>query len=234
MINQVKSKISDQINLSERGQTVGYINMYNYLYLRQEKEIAEKFNWFTLDGIALVVLTRLLGIKRVQRKSPDFSSYFRELFTELNIRRGSLLAIGGTPKDIQVFDQIIRDMFPHIKRLQFLSGYEEFDPDMIGMIRDLNPDTIILGMGTPKQELFALQLKKTGIESSVFCCGAFISQTANTEGEYFPKWISKLHLRWVYRIYKEPKLFRRYLLDYPKGLYTVVMDYATKPSIPKE
>ena len=36
-----------------------------------------------------------------------------------------------------------------------------------------------------------------------FTCGGFIHQTANNEIEYYPLWIDRMNLRFVYRMYKE-------------------------------
>ena len=44
-----------------------------------------------------------------------------------------------------------------------------------------------------------------------FTCGGFIHQTANNEIEYYPLWIDRMNLRFVYRMYKEKHTRKRYV-----------------------
>jgi exopolysaccharide biosynthesis WecB/TagA/CpsF family protein len=91
-------------------------------------------------------------------------------------------------------------------------------------IKELNPDIVVCGMGTPLQEQFLVDLQDTGWNGIGYTCGGFLHQTAG-DIQYYPKWVDKYNLRWVYRIYDEPVLFKRYFGDYPKFFWYFMIDY---------
>jgi N-acetylglucosaminyldiphosphoundecaprenol N-acetyl-beta-D-mannosaminyltransferase len=84
-------------------------------------------------------------------------------------------------------------------------------------------------MGTPLQEEFLLEVHLKSETIIGFTCGGFIHQTAKGIN-YYPKWINKFNLRWLFRIFDEPKLFERYFVKYPKSLILLFYDIAKKNS----
>lgn len=81
------------------------------------------------------------------------------------------------------------------------------------LISEQLPDLLVLGLGAPKQEVWAynnrLQLKA----KVALCVGATIDFIAG-EKKRAPLYIQKLGLEWAYRIYQEPRrLAKRYLND---------------------
>ncbi|MEC7527357.1 MAG: glycosyltransferase, partial [Bacteroidota bacterium] len=43
--------------------------------------------------------------------------------------------------------------------------------------------------------------------------------------DYYPNWVNKLNVRWLYRIYNEPKLIKRYTIDYSWFLVVFMYDW---------
>lgn len=58
---------------------------------------------------------------------------------------------------------------------------------------------------------FLLKVRNAGFQGIGFTCGGFIHQTANNEIEYYPLWIDRMNLRFVYRMYKEKHTRKRYV-----------------------
>ena len=59
-----------------------------------------------------------------------------------------------------------------------------------------------------------MKLRAQGFSGLGFTCGGFLDQLAESQ-HYYPAWIDKADLRWLYRLCKEPRrLLRRYTLDY--------------------
>ncbi len=228
MIHALESKITDSIDYKKTGILVGYVNVYNYAIFRKHPAIVKEFNHFTLDGIALVVLIRILFRRRVQRKSPDFSSYFTALFSfiESSGRRAGF--VGGSPDEIALFQEQLKSIYPGMHAVLFQDGYTIDEERINNQLQMHEIEVLILGMGSPKQELLAIKLRKKGFRGSIYTCGAFISQTAAGGKVYYPQWINRLHLRWMYRIYKQPELYKRYLIAYPKAMSGVIGDYMKK------
>ena len=78
-------------------------------------------------------------------------------------------------------------------------------------IVELNPDFLIVGMGALMQEKFLLKVKKMGYQGIGFTCSGFVHQTAMNRMHYYPNWVDKMNLRFVYRMYKEKHTRTRYL-----------------------
>ena len=62
------------------------------------------------------------------------------------------------------------------------------------------------------QEKFLLKVKNAGYPGVGFTCGGFIHQTSKNEIDYYPAWVDKTNLRFVYRMWKEPHTRKRYVM----------------------
>ncbi len=94
----------------------------------------------------------------------------------------------------------------------------EEDAEMIAKINASGADVIWIGLGAPKQEnwMAAHAGKFSGVMLGV---GAgFNFHAGNIKRA--PKWIQKLSLEWLYRLFQDPKrLFKRYLITNTKWLW---------------
>lgn len=225
MIRSIAGKTISAVDFFSPNQAVAYVNIFNYLSYRKSPQLVQGLDAFTLDGIALVLVMRFLGLGHFERISPDLSSYFTPLFEEMNATGKSLFVMGGKESELAQFKLALGERFPKIVWKGTRDGYTPADDKLFAHLKQEQPDVVLLGMGTPKQEALAVALKKEGLQASVYTCGAFISQTAVNKGDYYPDWVSRWHIRWMYRIYKDPKLFKRYAVDYPKGLICILNDF---------
>lgn len=226
MIKYLIHKIPQKLTYFEEKTITGYLNLYNYSLLRMEEDILKNIDRYTLDGIALVSVLSILG-HPFKRNSPDFGSYFQELFKECEIQQKSIFFVGGSIEEIKLFLETIREEFPKLIISGYHHGYFNYreNQSICDEIRKENPSIAIIGLGTPKQESFAILLKDLGYSGSIYTCGAFISQTALAGRNFYPKYINKFNLRWLYRIFKEKKHLKRYFVLYPKALIILLIDY---------
>ena len=87
--------------------------------------------------------------------------------------------------------------------------------DLSGQLDDENPDIVLVGLGTPKQELVAQYLRRGSSTSIFICVGAGIDFLSG-EKHRAPVWMQKAGLEWLHRILSEPgRLLKRYLSDVP-------------------
>jgi len=202
-----------------------FLNPYSYLLARKEKELFEKFNIF-IDGMLLVKVLNLFGFKNIERQSFDMTSLAPIVFKKAIKENQTLYFIGTKPVIIdKAIKNILKD-FPELNVVGFRDGYIQDNErkSLYQNIKTLNPDIVICGMGTPLQEQFLVDLQKTGWDGIGYTCGGFLHQTARNI-QYYPKWIDKYNIRWIYRIYDEPKLFKRYFWEYPKFFGYFVYDF---------
>lgn len=126
---------------------------------------------------------------------------------------GSTLALIGAAPGIaqQAADRLER---PGLKIVPF-NGYEDLARLRADSseLRDLNPDLIILGLGAGLQDEVALEFHEQLPEACICTTGGWLDQLAHSE-QYFPAWVHRARLGWVWRIAHEPRrLIGRYTMD---------------------
>ncbi len=95
------------------------------------------------------------------------------------------------------------------------SGYftDQEESQIVNKILDTKTDLLILGMGVPKQEMWAEKNKKKLKQVSIIVAGGAILDFISGEIHRAPGWIRKIHMEWLYRLYLEPKrMWKRYLV----------------------
>lgn len=94
-------------------------------------------------------------------------------------------------------------------------GFEKDDNEInkiVKMIRDANPDILIVGLGCPKQELFIYHHRnELNVPLSLGLGASLDFEAGNIKRA--PKWMANHGLEWLYRITQDPKrLAKRYLI----------------------
>lgn len=204
---------------------VTFLNPYSYLIARKNQKLFEKFN-IKIDGMLLVKVLRLFGLKDIVRESFDMTSLAQIVFEDAINDNKSIYFIGTKPKIIDKTIENIQKSYPKLNIIGFRDGYikNEERNNLLEDIKTLSPDIVVCGMGTLLQEQFLVDLQASGWDGIGYTCGGFLHQTAG-DIQYYPKWINKYNLRWVYRIYDEPVLFKRYFGEYPKFFWYFLIDY---------
>ena len=202
-----------------------YLNPYSYLVARRDLTLFQHIDFLCIDGIALVMLLKLIGIRRT-RLSFDMTSVAPSLFDFCINNNKSIFLIGSRHNVVANTVEVFSDSYPNLNIVGFQSGYiqtQAEEDEIQSKILSLQPDYVVCGMGTPKQESFLVNLKAKGYQGGGFTCGDFINQTSK-KVTYYPPKIDKLNLRFLYRMYDRPKLIKRYLIDYPTFLFVFFYD----------
>lgn len=165
------------------------------------------------DGIAVSKMaTSLLGM-RTGRFSFDASSLYHPLFSALDAEKRSLFVVGAAPGVALKAVERMRASYPGISVEGVLDGFQPRE-EAIQAIIDARPDLVVCGMGAPHQERFLIALRDAGFTGAAFTCGGFLDQLAAAE-TYYPAWVDRLEIRWLWRIWCEPRrLWRRYAIEY--------------------
>ena len=170
-----------------------YLNIYN---LNRVLPIMPHNSYFTFDGIGLCSISSLIIRSKIERLAPDFGGYFQSL---LHSKKKKIL-IGGKPREAVELGKNLKNVIgvshgylEEEEILQFVQGFSEMKDENI---------LVIVGLGSPRQELIGKEILSSFPRSQIIVCGAFFSQYARQE-RYFPPIINKLHLRMPYRLFKE-------------------------------
>tara|TARA_R110002111_G_scaffold145581_1_gene212055 strand:- start:8343 stop:9050 length:708 start_codon:yes stop_codon:yes gene_type:complete len=203
-----------------------YLNHYSYLLARAHSDLFSQFQVVGFDGVLLSTILRALGVNQA-RRSFDMTSVARDVFRDAESHGKEIVFVGGEPGISKLAAKRISQSFPAIKIVGCYSGFFSSDRErnsVIQQIEEMHPQIVVCGMGTIHQEKFLLDLIASGWSGSGYTCGGFFHQTAKKGVEYYPDWINRLNLRWLYRIFDEPKLTRRYTVDLVRFVFSFSFD----------
>ena len=195
---------------------VTFINPYSFHFLRDARvgAVFAQFDIVLPDGIGVVLALRWCRLVRAVRVSFDQTSLFEPVFSCLDAARARIYVAGAHPG---VADSAVYRMAEAYRDVQFVGVRDGYGnpADIVEEVLALDPDFVLCGLGVPRQETLALALRDAGYSGVVCTCGGFLDQYAQG-AQYYPAWVDRLELRWVYRMWREPRrLWRRYLLFYP-------------------
>lgn len=201
------------------GDDYSFINPYSLgvVYQSLSEQECKRIN-FLADGIAIVIYTRIFKNKAIERTSFDDTSLAPVVFNRACKNELSIALIGGTNDNIQQAKILLEQKYPGIRIVLAQPGYFADDEEYQKCLHTAaSADILIVGMGAGKQEKTLLDTRAIGWQGTGFTCGGYLDQLVQARGDdYYPHFVDKLHLRWLYRLLKEPRrLSKRYFKDYP-------------------
>lgn len=200
--------------LESKGHIYTFINPVSYLEAIKRKKLFSCFDGIFVDGSILAIAIRILYRTKITRRSFDMTSLAPIIFRFAEQYKKNIYIIASQEDEIKKAVKIFKQQWPNLNIIGYRNGYFSSEDEInneIRQLKNINPDFLIVGMGIVKQEQLLLKIKDAHIDCIGFTCGGFIHQTANNNIEYYPKWINKMNLRFIYRIYKEKHTRKRYM-----------------------
>lgn len=217
LVNKILSteKYSVVQIFESKGKVYTFLNPVSYLTALDNKELFGQMDGIFADGGLLVKAIKMLYAKVVTRRSFDMTSIAPELFAYAVEHDKTIYIVASKQEQVEKAVEIFQERYPEVKFAGYRNGYfsseEEMDKEA-KHITELKPDFLIVGMGSLMQENFLLKVKNAGYLGIGFTCGGFIHQTSKNEIDYYPAWVDKTNLRFVYRMWKEPHTRKRYVM----------------------
>jgi len=88
--------------------------------------------------------------------------------------------------------------------------------DLLKKVRETQPDFFWVGIGMPKQEKFMAEYISILPEAKIFIGVGAAFDFFTGRVKQAPRWMMRLGLEWLFRLFQEPKrLWRRYLIYNP-------------------
>lgn len=220
-IENLNALITESVALSRRCVIIGHHNLHSiYLYHHDSKMRAfyAQAQYLHIDGMALVLLGKLLGypLKREQRVT--YVDWVRPLIAEAERQGWRVFYLGSKPGVAASGAEILQREFP---RLQIETAHGYFDArlgssenqEMLDKINTYTPNVLMVGMGMPRQENWIMDNLENIHANTILPCGACIDYVAGAIPTP-PRWMGRLGLEWLFRLFSEPKrLWQRYLVE---------------------
>jgi N-acetylglucosaminyldiphosphoundecaprenol N-acetyl-beta-D-mannosaminyltransferase len=173
------------------------------------------------DGIGMRLAGRLLG--QSLRDNVNGTDLFPLLCSRLEKTRFRLFLYGGKPGVAEKVREWIEAQYRGVIVCGSCHGYlsSEQSSDVARMIRESQPDLLLVALGTPAQELWIAQnMRDINVRVAIGVGGLFDFFGGRVRRA--PLWLRKINMEWAYRLMREPKrLWRRYLIGNPVFLWRV-------------
>lgn len=203
----------------------GYVtitNVHSVSEAQDDPELKRIFNEALLatpDGMPLVWMGRLQGQHSIRRVyGPDLVLNLCDHARALGF---SHFFFGGKPGVAEEFAENLGQRFPGLKiagtfspPFRTLSEAERIE--LQNIIRRAAPDFFWVGLGMPKQERFMAEYISMLPEAKIFIGVGAAFDFFSGRVRQAPRWLMRLGLEWLFRLFQEPaRLWRRYLIYNP-------------------
>jgi len=185
--------------------TLNSENATKVLENRDFLDIVKKADLVVPDGIGIILASRILKTPLKERiPGIDLSFKLMEIANEKGYK---IVLIGGKLGVSEKAKENLEKIFKNIKILKTYNGYFKDDEEnkIVDEIENLNPDILLVGMGSEKQEKWIWKnrekFKNIGVCIGV---GGTLDIWAGIK-KRAPIFIQKIGLEWLYRALIEPK-----------------------------
>jgi N-acetylglucosaminyldiphosphoundecaprenol N-acetyl-beta-D-mannosaminyltransferase len=184
------------------------------------REVFEQADLVTSDGMPLVWVLRLLGVRDATRVyGPDLTPLVLEAAAAAGIPVGFH---GGTETTLRRLVDLMIARYPELKVAYaksppFRLPTRDEDECATRQINHAGVRILFVGLGSPKQDLW-MSAHAGRIDAVMLGVGAAFDFLAGTKPQA-PQWMQRNGLEWIFRFMTEPKrLWRRYLRHNPRFL----------------
>lgn len=199
-----------------------------------DPELREKVNSFELigpDGQPVRWALNLLYRTRLQQRV-----YGPELMLRVCQRAAEeglpIFLYGGTPTVLEALSANLTTRFP---ALEIAGSYappfrpltKEERSEVIRRIQDSGARLVFIGLGAPKQDVFAHDLRQE-LNAVFLCVGAAFDFHAGVK-RMAPSWMQRTGLEWLYRLSQEPgRLWKRYFVTNSLFLWKLLAAWCSR------
>jgi N-acetylglucosaminyldiphosphoundecaprenol N-acetyl-beta-D-mannosaminyltransferase len=189
-------------------------------------EIVNRADLVTPDGMPLVWMMRLKGVKNQQRVyGPTLMLHVLDAAARNQIPVGFY---GGTPA---VLEMLVYRMRSRFKSLRVAYAYSpsfrptslDEDAEVLRQINQSGACILFVGLGCPKQERWMAE-HRGKVNAVMLGVGAAFDFHAGVKPQA-PALLQRLGLEWFFRLITEPRrLWRRYLYHNPRFVVLAIAD----------
>lgn len=184
------------------------------------------------DGMGVIWAARLLGGYLPARLTG--ADWIEPLAARCAADGIRLFFLGSKPGIAGRAAERLRQRFPTLQVVGTHHGHfaDDATPAVIAQINQAAPDILLVGMGTPRQELWMDRHRAELHVPVTWAVGALLDFVAGKEPRA-PAWMADHGLEWLFRLLVNPRrMWRRYLLGNPAFLIRVGQEWLQRQRRP--
>jgi len=215
-IAELNERIAKAVARGERW-IIAHHNLHSvYLHHRDPKMRAffARAHVVHIDGMPLIYWARVLGYPVTKQHRVTYVDWVHPLMATAAAEGWRVFYLGGKPGVAARAAEKLRRQYSGLV-LETRHGYftpEENDA-VLEEIARFQPHVLMVGMGMPRQEHWVLDNLERISANAILTAGACFDYVAGVIPTP-PRWMGRMGLEWLYRLWSEPRrLARRYLLE---------------------
>ena len=170
------------------------------------REALDEADFALPDGIGVVMAGKILG-RPVERKLAGVE-FGEEILRRAAENSKSVYFLGAKPGVAEQAAKNMQDKHPGLLVAGCADGYFKDDSAAVSRVRESGAWILFVCLGSPKQEIFMQRFRdETGCRLSAALGGSLDVYAGNAKRA--PRWMIRLGLEWLYRLFREPKRFGR-------------------------
>jgi N-acetylglucosaminyldiphosphoundecaprenol N-acetyl-beta-D-mannosaminyltransferase len=196
-------------------------NAHSLFLLRRSAQLRAFFeaaDLVQIDSRPLIAWGRLMGLPLKAAMRSTYLDWRGDFWKLAEARRWRVFYLGGAPG---VADEAVRRLSAEHPRAAIAArhGYFDHAPGsaenraVLDDIARFDPDVLMVGMGMPLQEIWALENRAALKRGVVLTVGAAFDYEAGVQ-KAPPRWTGRLGVEWLARLIDQPgRLAFRYLIE---------------------
>jgi len=222
LVAVIKSNLEKGIQTTQFGVNSATIN--ELIENEEYRHAINDADLLNIDGMSVVWGLRYLGYKVPERvATPDLADDLIEIAEKQNF---SIFLLGANESILALCVKNLKKSFPGILIAGSHDGYykQENELQIIDLINKARPDILLIGMPSPKKELFCQKYKTQLNVKYILGVGGYFDIISGRI-KRAPKWMQNIGLEWTYRLIQEPeRMWRRYLIGTNKFFHAVIKE----------
>jgi len=217
VINKVCTSIKREESL-----LLTYLNQHCFNIYCKDKDykrfLDSMFELYQAD-LGMYLAIKYLRGEKISRI--DATTMNENIMDELKVKKIPVVLVGGNFDQKLILEEAKKRK---INLVGYKNGFFEESQveDVMNELKNLYGKVYIIGMGVPKQELFAVKLSQIVNSKVIICVGNFLESYFGKK-KRAPVFIQKMGMEWMFRLVTEPgRLWRRYLLGIPVFIFRII------------
>jgi len=185
-------------------------SMYHACRIPEHRDYIENAEFSLCDGMGVVIAARLQGKNIVRFNGPVLMIESCEYGVQ---RKWRHFFCGGKEGVAELLGSSLEQKFPGLVTAgTFCPPFEGMTPaeeeEFIRQVNDARPDILWVGLGLLKQEAWIRRyMDRLDVPWMIGVGAAFDYHTGGAR--WAPMWIRRIGFEWLYRLYFEPRMFKR-------------------------
>jgi N-acetylglucosaminyldiphosphoundecaprenol N-acetyl-beta-D-mannosaminyltransferase len=211
--------------------TIAYVNQNNIVLSGNDPELRnalKSMDYNFADGTGIWAVSKILD-KTGFAKRFNLTDYCSNLFSFFRTSNISVTLLGSTAGNIKLIKEKLSSEIDADLLRGCFNGYSDLnDKALLDKINSANADILIVGLGSPLQEVWINENKARLNAKAFLLVGDLLNEITGVK-KRGPVLFQKLGLEWLFRVIFHPRqYFFRYIIGIPKFFWYVFQEYFGK------